>query len=97
MTEAPEPKTAPLDLNALVESHQFRVSVESVEHPADARLRRVKDFLLFLVVLLGVVAIAGYCLWLLVSRPDDLVDGKWATALLTSMVSAALGYLTGRS
>lgn len=90
-------KNQPLDLAAFAETHQVNVSVVPVESPADARIRRGKDVALFAVALLGVIAIAGYCLYVTVTRVGSADDAKWAASTLTAIVGGLLGYLTGRS
>ena len=90
-------KNQPLDLAAFAETHQVNVSVVPVESPADARVRRGKDIALFAVALMGVLAVAGYCLYVLIARIGSADDAKWAAATLTAIVGGLLGYLTGRS
>ena len=90
-------KNQPLDLASFAETHQVNVSVVPVENPADAQVRRGKDVALFGVALLGVLAVAGYCLYVLVVRIGSTDDAKWAAATLTAIVGGLLGYLTGRS
>lgn len=61
----------------------------------DAKHARRKDLIVLVAILVGVAAVMGLCGWTAVmgASPDDK---KWATAVLTSMVTAGLGYLSGK-
>ena len=45
---------------------------------------------------MGVLAVAGYCLYVRVARIGGADDAKWAAPTLTAIVGGLLGYLTGR-
>jgi hypothetical protein len=56
-----------------------------------------RDSILFGIVSTGVAIVSLTCLWIVV-KPDQTPDQqKWATTLLTTIVSAGVGYLTGKS
>ncbi len=101
-----EPKPGQSDLVKLAKG--YRVELKSHELPqelesrlrkdeADAALQRRKDFLLFLAAVLGVGSVAALCVVVAVRPGSSSDDKKWATAVLTSVVSAAVGFLAGKN
>jgi hypothetical protein len=64
---------------------------------ADAAHQRAKDLFLYRTVTAAVGVVSVVCLIIAVipAVPDD--TRKWATTLLTSIVSAGLGYMTGKA
>jgi len=95
MTDKDEPtQRRELDLNAVPPGWNLTIAPD--ENPADGKLRRFKDYVLFIAALIAV----GVFLWICVgtvldpnSSPDDK---KWATALITGMSTALLGFLVGK-
>jgi hypothetical protein len=102
--------TTPIDLNAPPSKH--KVSMEPEEDPKvldarlreealDARLRRVKEALLFLAALAGVVLLIGTCAWIAFGMPAERLgmapptpeDRKWAMSVLTAALGGLIGYL----
>lgn len=67
------------------------------EHPKDAKIRRIKECLLFFIVLIMILGVFGYCVSVLfdVKSLDD--ERKWATIVITAIISALLGYVVGKS
>jgi hypothetical protein len=61
----------------------------------DAQLRRVKDGVLFGVAIMGALALAGICIFFILTTPPE--DKRWgfATPILISMFTGFIGYLTG--
>lgn len=61
----------------------------------DAHQRRVKDSVLFGVALIGALALAGICVYFILTLPPE--DKRWAfsTPILMSMFTGFIGYLTG--
>ncbi len=56
-----------------------------------------RDSILFGMITIGVTILSLSCLWIVV-RPGQSADQqKWATTLLTTIVSAGVGYLTGKA
>ncbi len=80
-------------------SHELPEELESRlrKVDADAALARRKDFLLFLAAVLGVGGIAVLCIAVAIRPGGSADDKKWATAVLTSVVSAAVGFLAGKN
>jgi hypothetical protein len=64
---------------------------------ADANHARWKATAAFAAVLVGVAAVAGACLYLAVREGGSPDDRKWAMTILGSIVSAGVGFLTGRN
>lgn len=99
-----------VDLNEMAQRPDavVELQVRSPEHPEElqARLRRQeaqeqherrKDLAVTAAVLFGVATLMGFCIWTVGSAGSSPDDKKWATALLTSIVTAGLGYLTGKA
>ena len=85
----------------------LNIQVTQPEHPderqtrhsqseADARLRRWKDGVLFVVALLMTVALVTVCLWALLNphTPSEMKD--WATHVIMLTIGGLVGFLTGR-
>ena len=66
------------------------------EAEADARTRRTKETVLFFAVIVGVVLLAIVAVKLILSPTSSPDDKKWATTILSAMVTGGIGYLTGR-
>jgi hypothetical protein len=63
---------------------------------AEAAHQRRKDFILFVAAVLGVAAVVVLCL-VTIALPDRSPDDKkWATSILTSIVSSTVFYLFGK-
>ena len=108
MTPPNPGKKSVTEFGSVVLPKGVKLKIESPESPAEIRSRlqeqkaeaihaRSKDLLLFRVVLAGVVAVAGLCLWVALGPGHTPDDKKWSTSILTSMVSAGVGYLTGKA
>jgi hypothetical protein len=101
-----EPKPNQVDLVKL--GKELKVAIQSHEQPqelesrlrreeADADLQRRKDLALFWAAIAGASIIVILCVFLVV-RPDSSADDKkWATAVLASIVSAAVGVIVGKN
>lgn len=96
-----------LDINSLANTPDWEVEVKTAESPEerahrlseaslDNRARRRKELWLFFTLLVGVSVVGGASLFASVDRNTSAEDKKWATAMLTSIVSAGVGYLTGK-
>jgi len=96
-----------IDIGSLANDRNLTVEVktaESIEERAhrlseaalDNKARRTKDLWLFFVLLAGVSVVGGACLMASIDSKTSAEDKKWATAMLTSIVSAGVGYLTGK-
>lgn len=96
-----------LNLNELVESNRYQLSIYSAETlpEQEARLsilkttatyERRRDLCLHLVAAITVITVVGLCAWLILtgSTSSDLM--KWAIATLSAVTAGFIGFLTGR-
>jgi pheromone shutdown protein TraB len=99
-----------IDLNEFVQSQNqnLKFSLTSVEDTAEreSRLRiaeadalhlRSKELLIYRLtasILIGVVVL---CFWIILNKGLSNDEGKLALALLTSIVTGLVGYVTGKS
>ncbi len=63
----------------------------------EAKHRVWRDSILFGTLTLGVSLVAVVCLWIALKPGQESETQKWATTLLTTIVSAGVGYLTGKA
>ena len=75
-----------LDLSPFSDRHDLNLTLNPAEHPSDAAVRRVKDVALFSVTLIFIVAVGGYCLYVVFARAGSPDDIKWATSMLTAIM-----------
>ena len=92
------PSNSTVDLNEVASNKHLDLIIrsEKSEDPKDAKWRRTKDAILFVMAITMIVCLflyAGHT----VLKPEASVDDKrWATVLLTTIVSGLLGYLFGQ-
>ncbi|KTC78732.1 hypothetical protein [Legionella cincinnatiensis] len=88
-----------VDLGSFADSENYNVKIESVkrEHPSDARNRRFKEMSLFIVALLMVSAIFILCMYVICTHSSNDSEKKWATTIVSGIISALLGYMVGKS
>jgi uncharacterized membrane protein HdeD (DUF308 family) len=88
-----------MHLGSFADSENYNVKIESVkrEHPSDARNRRFKDMALFIVALVMVLAIFVFCMYVICNHGSNDNDKKWATTIVSGIISALLGYMVGKS
>lgn len=98
-----------LDLNELANraDHQLSISLNTddpLKRESDIRLReaearhlRTKELLLHGLTSLILVIVVLLCVWLISQKSLSSDEGKLALGLLTTVVSALLGYITGKS
>jgi hypothetical protein len=95
------------DLDKISESKNLKVNIATADTPeeiafklsreeSDAKYHRIKDLILFIAVLLGVSVIVYVCLNTAINNSTTPDDKKWATSILTAIVSGGVGYLTGK-
>lgn len=91
--------TTKVDLSKLAENSNLKVSIQSIqpEDPVEAKIRRIKDIVLFAVGLLFVLLIAAVCVYFIFSSSSTSDDKRWSMGVLSSLVTAFLGFITGRS
>jgi multidrug resistance efflux pump len=97
-----------IDLNELANRPDHQLSIVPREEPtereariaiekADAAHKRRIDFALHI----AAFAVAGValilCIWAIVRESSSAEDKRWATTLLTAIVTGFVGYVTGRS
>lgn len=83
-----------IDLNKVFSDKDTELHIRKIvpENVEDAKLRRFKDKILFLLGLIMILFVFFYFGWRLVENPND----KWSMTITSSIVSAFLGYLTGK-
>lgn len=110
--ESPKPtkisRDRPLTVGSFIHSDVLEFSIESREHPevrdsrlhreeADAEHQRNKEVLILWAILIAVGVVSVICLWIVLIPGYPAENVKWATTLLTMIVSGGLGYMTGRN
>lgn len=73
------------------------ITANQEENPKDASIRRFKDIVLFSVAIILILAAFLFCSCVLVSNNFTSDDKKWAMAIGSSIISAFLGYITGKN
>lgn len=102
-----KPKESPIDILGLIRSGHLTGEIKPRLSPQELRSRiqrddddaaheRRKEMIILIALLIGIGAIFGACLTVAL-RPGPSEDKKWAMSILASIVSAGLGYITGRS
>ena len=87
-----------IDLEQIANNANLALSITSnAEDPKDACIRRTKDIALFSVAIIFVLCAFLFCGYVILSKNFSYDDKKWATTIASSIISAFLGYLTGRS
>jgi heme A synthase len=97
-----------IDLNDLVNNPTHQLSIVPREEPversarleiekADAAHKRQIDFALHIAAFVVVSVALCLCVWAIVRAEATAEDKKWATTLLTAIVTGFVGYVTGRS
>ncbi len=83
-----------IDLNKVFDNKHTELHIKKIvpEIIEDAKLRRFKDKVLFLIGLLMVLFVFIYFGW----RTIENLNDKWSMAITSSIISAFLGYITGK-
>lgn len=86
------------DINEIANNPKLSLSITSAqdEDPTDAYIRRGKEVTLFLVAIILLICVFSFCGFVLFSHNFTPDDKKWCLAIASSIVSAFLGYLTGK-
>jgi hypothetical protein len=82
--------------------------IKPAEHPddrasrikqseADAHIRRIKEVALFFAGLLLVLVIFGIAATVVLNTNSSADDKKWATSILSSIVTGTIAFLAGKS
>ncbi len=85
-----------VDVKAIAEDPAVRDSRLRREE-GDAFIERIKDLVRFVVVILFILALAGFCIYMLVDAGFSEDDKKWAQTILSAILAGFLGYVFGRS
>lgn len=85
-----------INLDSLAKDGRFSLSIDPPEDENDARFRRWREFILFCFAILATTIFLGICTWIIIDSSANATDRKWATALVTSTISALVGFLVGR-
>jgi hypothetical protein len=97
-----------IDLNELADRPEHQLSIVPREEPAerearleiekaDAAHKRRIDFALHVAAFVVVGVALCLCVWAIVREGSTAEDKRWATTLLTAIVTGFVGYVTGRS
>jgi hypothetical protein len=97
-----------IDLNDLANRPDHQLSIIPREDPetraarrdiekAESAHRRQISLLLHVAALTVIGVVVVLCVWMLTHAGAESEDRKWATTLLTSVVTGLLGYVTGRA
>jgi hypothetical protein len=88
-----------IDLNEVANNSNLSLSITSAqeENPHDACIRRIKDIVLFVIATLFIVAAFIFCGYMLFSSSSTPDDKKWSMTIASGIISALLGYLTGKN
>jgi hypothetical protein len=97
-----------LDLNDLANRKDHQLSIVPREEPAErtARLeiekanaahKRRIEFALHIAAFVVVAVGLSLCVWAIVKEGSNTEERRWATTLLTAIVTGFVGYVTGRS
>src|SRR3954454_18034453 len=94
------------NLHELAQGSKYNISAPESEIELQARLKnegydrwvaRVKDVVLFAAVLFGLGVVAWLCAQCAFSADASADDKKWATSVLSALVSGGLGYVGGKA
>jgi hypothetical protein len=97
-----------IDLNDLANKPDHQLSIVPREEPLEreARLeiekatfvhKRRIDLALHIAAFIAVGVALSLCVWAIVRGESPVEDKRWATTLLTAIVTGFVGYVTGRS
>ncbi len=97
-----------IDLNDLAQSQNLKLSLATVEDSteresrlriaeADALHLRGKELLIYRLTATIIIGVVVLCFWIILSKGLSNDEGKLALALLTSIVTGLVGYVTGKS
>lgn len=82
---------AKIDLNDLLRQGQFDVSIKPAENEPDARVRRLKEQLTFILAASMTAVIFIVCLCILLFGHTSAEEQRWVQSALTLILGAAVG------
>jgi hypothetical protein len=87
-----------ININDIANNPNLSLQIVSTqdENPKDAFIRRMKDITLFFIAIFAVLSLFAFCLYMLMSKDFSSEDKKWGMAVASGILSAFLGYITGR-
>ncbi|MEE9395882.1 MAG: hypothetical protein V3V31_02600 [Methylococcales bacterium] len=98
MSESNLPRQAPkIDVGSLFPNSDVKLAVQPPESDDDAKVRRFKEiigFLLAVFIVLTTMAIAIYLLFF--HAESNATEKKWALGSISTVLGAVGGYLVGR-
>ncbi len=88
-----------INLNDIANNQNLSLSITSnaEENPKDACIRRTKDVVLFSIAIVFVLSAFIFCGYVILSKNFSSNDKKWALTIASSIISAFLGFLTGKN
>lgn len=97
-----------IDLNQITATREYIVEVKTREDEDErqARIQRDnarthsqlwRDEWMFRIGSVAVIVVAGVCVWMSMDLSFSADQQKWAQSILTSLITAVLGYLVGRN
>lgn len=85
-----------VDFSAPPANHKMSLAIDKEETPEDAKHRRWKDKVIFVVALAVLVVAFLTCLGVLVLGPQPADEKKIWAGVLASLVTGVLGYALGK-
>jgi cytochrome c biogenesis protein CcdA len=85
-----------IDLNSPPPGHKFNISVERDETEGERKVRLFKDVVLFVVAIIFMLIIFGYCFHTLFSLDTSPDAKRWAQSVLSAVIGGLSGYLIKR-
>ncbi|MFJ1269162.1 hypothetical protein ACD661_11395 [Legionella lytica] len=67
------------------------------EYQTDAKIRRVKDCLLFSIALIMILGVFYFSVLVFFNVRSLDYEKEWASIIITAIISALLGYIIGKS
>jgi hypothetical protein len=85
-----------LNIQVTQPEHREQRQARLRQSETDARLRRWKDAVLFVVALLVMMLLMGVCLWALLNPHTSSEMKDWATHVIMLIIGGFVGFLTGK-
>ncbi|MFE0756159.1 hypothetical protein ACFW16_19510 [Inquilinus sp. NPDC058860] len=88
---------SPIDLSGSIDpAYRGKIEVQPVEHPADRRLRLVKEYISFGVFIVLAITLGVYLAYTAFWHVGSAEDQAWSRTLLTSAFTGYLGWILKR-
>jgi len=93
----PEKSAPKFDIGELFPNSDIEFKVQPPESEGDAKVRRFKEIIGFLLAVLIVLTTMATAIYLLFFRAEsDATEKKWALGSISTVLGAVGGYLVGR-